>query len=205
MKIKVIMIPKDQVNKISLDSTVREALKMIDEHNMLSLPVLQDNTFIGALSKQHVYETFFKEFQGTKEEFLDSKINPMMRTKIPFANEDDSIDKAAAMFISSKFRFIPVVDEQNEFAGIVTQQAVFKEYQKLYGADYNSLTIYVYDYQGTLARMATVIAKAGGNIKNTVVTNTDIMGLHEVFLRIESDEFDRVVRALVKEGYDVRR
>lgn len=205
MRIKAIMIPRKNLVTISMENTVEEALKLIEEHNLLSLPVLQDNNFIGVLSKQHTYETYFKEYQGTREEFLKSTIQFLMKTKITAAKESDPLDVAAKMFIESKFRFIPVVNDKGDFTGIVTQQAVFKEYQKLFGSGYDTVTLCVYDYHGTLARVATIIAKAGGNIKNTVVTNTDTMGLHEMFLRIESDNFEKVVSALVKEGFDVRR
>ncbi len=205
MKIKAIMIPKHKMYMITLNESVREAIHMIDEHNMLSLPVIDNDKFIGALSKQHIYETFFKSDGITREDFLNKKVSEFMHTKLVFAKENTTIEKAAEMFIASKFRFIPVLNENDEFTGIVTQQAVFKEYQKLFGSGYHTLTICFYDYQGTLARLATMIAKEGGNIKNSVVINTDTMGLHELFLRIECDDFEKIVTALVKEGYDVRR
>lgn len=204
MKIKAILIPKAKLHTISLNATVKEALDIIDRNNMLSLPVMDGECFVGALSKQFIYESYFKLTDCTKDEFLDKKVTEFMSYKLPVAKESDPIDKAAEMFIQSKFRFIPVVNGHDDFVGIVTQQAVFKEYQKLFGSGYNSMTICFYDYQGSLARIAKIINKAGADIKNSVIMNTDTMGLHELFVRVECEDFEKLKLTLESEGYDVR-
>lgn len=204
MKIKAILIPKAKLHTISLNATVQEALDIIDRNNMLSLPVMDGEAFVGALSKQFIYENYFKLTDCTREEFLDKKVTEFMSYKLPVAKESDPIDKAAEMFIQSKFRFIPVVNGHDDFIGIVTQQAVFKEYQKLFGSGYNSMTICFYDYQGSLARIAKIINKAGADIKNSVIMNTDTMGLHELFVRVECEDFEKLKLTLESEGYDVR-
>lgn len=204
MKVKAIMKPFVDLKCISVDNTIEEALGIIDEYKLLSMPVVDKKKFVGALSKQHIYETFFKEYAGTREEFVSQRVQEMMRTKLVPISEDMPIEEAAIMFIHSKFRFIPVVDKKEELVGIVTQQAIFKEYQKLFGEDYNTLTIYSYDYKGTLAKIAETIAKNDGNIKNIVIINTETMGLQEIFVRVETEHFDDVVKALMKKGFDVR-
>lgn len=204
MKIKAILIPKAKLHTISLNATVQEALDIIDRNNMLSLPVMDGEVFVGALSKQFIYENYFKSTHCTREEFLAKKVTEFMSYKLPVAKESDPIDKTAEMFIQSKFRFIPVVNGHEEFVGIVTQQAVFKEYQKLFGSGYDSMTICFYDYQGSLARIAKIINKAGADIKNSVIMNTDTMGLHELFVRVECENFDKLKLTLESEGYDVR-
>ncbi len=204
MKVKAIMIPFRDLKCISVDHTIKEALEIIEAHKLLSMPVIDHKKFIGALSKQHVYESYFRDYNGTKEEFLELTVRDMMKTKMVTVSEDTSIEEAAATFIASKFRFIPVVGKQDELLGIVTQQAIFKEYQKLFGEDYDTFTIYSYDYKGMLAKIAETIAKHNGNIKNIVVINTETMGLQEMFVRVECNDLDVLINALAKKGFDVR-
>jgi len=99
---------------------------------------------------------------------------------------------------------LPITDEQNQLLGIVTQQAVFKQYQKVFGQAYNSLVIYSYDSRGMLAKICETIAKAGGDIRNMMVAHTDVMNLVEIFLRIDAKDFDKVLKALDKQKFDVR-
>lgn len=204
MKVKAIMIPFVDLKCISVDNTIEEALRMIDEHQLLSMPVIDKKKFIGVLSKNYVFEQYFREYQGTKEEFLKLKVSEMMRTKMISINEDTPIEEAAAIFIASKFRFVPVLTKSEELLGIVTQQAIFKEYQKLFGKDYDNFTIYSYDYKGTLAKITETIAKHDGNIKNIVIINTETMGLQEFFVRVECKDFAALIKALTKKGFDVR-
>ena len=204
MKVKVIMIPFKKLNVISVDETIENALNIIDENRLLSMPVVDGKQFIGVLSKQHIFETYFREYEGTKEEFVAQKVKVMMKTKISTVDPDLTIEEAAAHFISSKVRFLPITNQENELLGIVTQQAIFKEYQKLFGSDFDQLVVYTYDFKGVLAKMSEVIAKAGGNIKNIVQINTETMGLQEIFVRVECKDFHAVVKALEKHKFDVR-
>ncbi|KSV59912.1 HPP family protein [Acetivibrio ethanolgignens] len=204
MRVKVIMMPLKNVQCISLNQTIGEAMELIDEHKLLSMPVVDGKKFIGVLSKQHTYESFFKDYDCTKEEFLNHPVSEMMKSKVDTVSKDTRIEDAAAQFISSKVRFIPVTDEKENLEGIITQQAIFKEYQKLFGTKHNSITILCNDYKGVLSRMTDVIAKAGGNIKNLVQVDTEIMGLQEIHIRIEAEDFKEVVAALERNKFDIR-
>lgn len=204
LKVKVIMIPFRDLKLISIKDTIGQAIRQIDDHNMMSLPVVDGRRFIGVLSKQHIYETYFKDYEGSKEEYKDCRVDMLMKTKIEGISENMPIEEAAAMFIKTKFRFIPVIDEDGGLTGIVTQQAIFKEYQKLFGTSYRTFTIYSFDYKGTLAKITELIARAGGNIKNIVLINTETLGLQEIFFRVETDDFAGVIKMLQKKGFDVR-
>lgn len=205
MRVKAIMMPFRQLACIRVDNTVEEALLIIDEHGLLSLPVINEaQEFIGVLSKQYLFEQYFREFSGTKEEFNAGKVQGFMKTKIDTIGENTRIEEAAALFITSKARFIPITNDKNRLLGIVTQQAVFKEYQKIFGNKHNSMAIYTYDIRGVLGKICELIAKEGGDICNMMVIPTDVMDLAEIFLRVEAKDFDRIVRALEKRGYDVR-
>ncbi len=204
MRVKAIMMPYYKLACISLDNTVEEAMKIIDEQGLLSLPVVKEKEFIGVLSKQYLFEEYFKNYTGTRESFMQRPVKDFMKAKIDTIGENTRIEEAAAMFITSKVRFIPITNERNILLGIVTQQAVFKEYQKIFGNKHNSMAIYTYDIRGVLGKICELIAKEGGDICNMMVIPTDVMDLAEIFLRVEAPDFERVVRALERHGYDVR-
>lgn len=204
MRVKAIMMPFHKLTCISVEHTVGEALKIIDEQGLLSLPVVNGQEFIGVLSKQYLFEAYFKDFTGTKEAFVSQKVQEFMKTKIETIGENTRIEEAAALFINSKVRFIPITNDRNKLLGIVTQQAVFKEYQKIFGNKHNSMAIYTYDIRGVLGKICELIAKEGGDICNMMVIPTEVMDLAEIFLRVEAKDFERVVRGLERHGYDVR-
>lgn len=204
MRVKAIMMPFGKLTCISVNDTISEALEIIDAQGLLSLPVVDGQKFIGVLSKQYLYEDYFKNFKGTKEEFCSKKVQEFMKTKIDTIGENTRIEEAAALFITSKARFIPITNDYNVLLGIVTQQAVFKEYQKIFGNKHNSMAIYTYDIRGVLGKICELIAKEGGDICNLMVIPTEVLDLVEIFLRVEAPNFEKVVRALERHGYDVR-
>ncbi|MBQ5735412.1 MAG: CBS domain-containing protein [Lachnospiraceae bacterium] len=204
MKVKTIMIPFPELKSVSVDNTLREALQIIEDNQLFSMPVVDGKKFIGVLSKRYVYETYFKEFEGTKEEFLDKKVIELMKTRLETISVEKPIEEAALMFINSKVRFIPVTNEKEELVGIVTQQAIFKQYQKIFGSKKDTFVVVTYDFKGVLARISEIIARHGGNIKNIVQIDTETIGLQEIFITVEGKDFDKVVKALIKNGFDVR-
>ena len=119
-------------------------------------------------------------------------------------NQDLPIEDAAALFITSKYRFIPIVDNKDDLIGIITHQSIFKQYQKIFGERVNVLTVYTSNFKGVMAKMTDTIAKAGGNIKNIVQIDTNVMNLQEIYLSIECEDFEKVVMALKKNGFNVR-
>jgi acetoin utilization protein AcuB len=127
-----------------------------------------------------------------------------MKDKIETVTEDMRIEEVASLFITSKVRFIPITNLAGDLVGIVTQQAVFKQYQKMFGHKHNSLVIYTYDYRGVAAKIMETIAKAGGDIRNMMMFHTEVMDLVEIFMRIDSKDFDKVLKALEKQKFDVR-
>ena len=156
MRVKAIMMPFSKLACISVENTVEEAMKIIDEQGLLSLPVVDGQQFVGVLSKQFLFEEFFRNYTGTREEFAQRTVME------------------------------------------------FKEYQKIFGNKHNSMAIYTYDIRGVLGKICELIAKEGGDICNMMVIPTDVMDLAEIFLRVEAPDFERVVRALERHGYDVR-
>ena len=204
MRVKTIMLPYQQLTCIKVTDTIEAAIDIINRHELLSLPVVDGKKFVGVLSKQFVFEEFFRCDNISKEEFLQKKVQEFMKTTIETIPEEMRIEEAAIRFITSKVRFIPITDKNGDLVGIVTQQAVFKQYQKMFGHKYNSLVIYSYDSRGTLAKMCETISRAGGDIRNMLVMHTDVMNLVEIFLRIDAEDFEKVVKALDKQKFDVR-
>ncbi len=205
MLVKAIMIPFNQLQCLSVENTIEEALNITEENRLLSLPVVDGKKFIGILSKENIYEEYFKNYEAlSKVDFLNKKVKDLVKSKIMTINQDVPIEDAAAIFITSKYRFIPIVDDNDDMIGIITHQSIFKQYQKIFGERVNVLTVYTSNFKGVMAKMTDTIAKAGGNIKNIVQIDTNVMNLQEIYLSVECEDFEKVVMALKKNGFNVR-
>lgn len=204
MHIKNIMLPLSDLVTISYDDTIAHALELIESNDYLSLPVVDEEEFIGVLSKKYVYETYFKNNETDKDEFLNKPVSEFMKKKIPVIKDNLYVEDAAEIFFKNKIRFIPVLSEDNKFRGIITQKAIFKKYRELFGMNEPKLVIYTYDFKGRLAKLTDIIYKYGGNITSLVIMNTNIMGLQEISIRVNSDNIDKIINKLKQNGFEIR-
>ena len=110
------------------------------------------------------------------------------------------------MFIGSKAQFIPVLDKKEEMVGIITSQAIFKEYQKVFGTSvHHTIVLSMHDVKGGLAELAENLAKSGANINNVRQRDTEILGVQEVTVKVECSDLEKVVSNLKKKDFNVRQ
>lgn len=204
MLVKNIMIPLKDLATIDIHDTIEHTLKVIDENNLLSLPVTDKKNFVGIISKNYIYEEYFK-LNGDKEEFVQRKVSEFMKTKIDAVSMNDIVEVSAQILANQNLRFIPVVDEKEQFCGIVTHKAIFRICTKILGFGHTRLVVTTRDSKGKLARLAEVINKQGGNIISIAEIDLEVMNLREIILRVDIDNVKRLVEAITDNGFIVRR
>ncbi len=204
MRINAILTPVNKLTTLSLDTKVREAIKLIEDNGFLSLPVVDGSKFVGFLSKQYIYDIYFKENRPDYDEFLDRPVKDFIHNRVEVVKSNILIEEAADIFFNNKVRFLPVVDELDDFVGIITQKSLFGIITKIYGIKDPKISILSSDFKGTLAKISEIISKNGGNITNIVNTSADVMGLQEISIRMKSDNVDLIVKRLQEKGFKVR-
>lgn len=206
MHVKSLMIPFSDLQVVRNSEPVGAALNRIKDNNLLSLPVVDDHdVFVGVLSRRYVFEEYFNGDILDKEEFLQLPVHVFMKTKLPVTAENIYVEEAAFALVDQHLTFLPIVDEINgKLIGIITSSLLLQKYRDIYGFDYPKLIIYVYDFKGKLAQIAGIISKAGGNIKNIVQTDVEVMGFQEISLRVDAKDIQKVVKQLEAQGFEVR-
>jgi len=203
MKVKAILTPSSKLTLIKPTDNASFAMEKINELGVLSLPVVDGKRFVGFISKQFLYETFFKEEKTDMNEFLSREVSTFIHTQVDPINSEAYIEQAAKVFFENNVRFIPVINEQNEFLGIVTQKAIFGLLAKVYGIEDPKITIATNDVKGILSKLAEIITKKGGNITNIAMLTTSVKGVDDISIRLVADDVDSIVKKLKKEGFQI--
>lgn len=198
------MTPVNELNVLKPTDSAKHAIELIEANGFLSLPVAEERTFIGFLSKQFIYEMFFKEKAGDIDAYLEKPVSDFIVNTIEPITPDLFIEEAADIFFKNKRRFIPVVGDQNEFLGIVTQNALFGILTKIYGLKDPKISILTDDFKGVLTKIAETISKNDGNITNIALLDTEVMGIQEISIRLEGKDIDKIVKKLEEKGFKVR-
>ncbi|HAS73325.1 MAG TPA: hypothetical protein DCS67_04190 [Clostridiales bacterium UBA8960] len=204
MRVRAIMTPANELKVLKPTDTAKYAIQLIEENGFLSLPVAEDRKFVGFLSKQFIYESFFKEKFGDIDAYLEKPVSAFIVDTVEPVSPDLFIEEAADIFFKNKRRFIPVVGDHNEFLGIVTQNALFGILTKVYGLKDPKISILTDDFKGVLTKIAETISKNDGNITNIALLDTEVMGIQEISIRLEGKDIDKIVKKLEEKGFKIR-
>ena len=97
---------------IKASATLREALNIMSEYRISGVPVVDDsNTLIGILTNRDLR---FENDYSKKVEQLMTKM-PLITVK-----KGTTLDDAEAIFRTNKVEKLPIVDENNKLAGLIT-------------------------------------------------------------------------------------
>lgn len=204
MLIKPIILPVNKIITLSPNDTAEKAIQVIEENGFLSLPVVEDRKFLGFLSKQFIYDEFFKSGETDYKKFFQKTVSDFISTPLEAVKDSTPVEKAAEIFFKSKIRFLPVVDNNGYFVGILTQKALFDIITKVFGLYDAKIVILASDLAGVIAKISEIIYKHGANITNIVQMDTGLAEFQEITIRLECENLDKLVEKLKNSGIKVR-
>jgi acetoin utilization protein AcuB len=155
---------------IEPSTTHREAMQILQQHNIRRLPVLAHGKLVGIVSQKDllsaqpspattlsVYEIFA---------LLDKMpIKQIMTQPVITIGEETTLEDAANIMLTRKIGCLPVV-KGHQLIGIITESDIFRLFVEVLGGNEvgSKFTIELSDSPGKLAEVCTAVASAGGNI-----------------------------------------
>lgn len=194
------ILPKEKLILIEPNLDLKSTLKVIEEGNFLSLPVVEGNKFMGVISK-------VKLLKAVLEHDINSiTVEDLMYSDIPSLTLYDNVEDAALLLAEKDIPFVVINNGEGEFLGIITHKTIFRHYTHLYGIDKgHKLVITSYDIKGRLAALTDVISKQGANIISLLIDDPNVpTKVVKIILRIETDRIDQVKEAIENAGFSIR-
>lgn len=200
-----VLVLKENLLILNSKQKIKDALHKIEGVGYLSLPVVDDKKFIGSISIYHIYQKFYKLKEEERVKFLEEPILEYINKDIPFLYDNQIIEDALDIFSIKNIPFLPILDKDNDFIGIVTQKLIFESFSNILGYHQGTrFTIVTYDVKGKLAQITKIITKSNANIISIVVDDPKIkMSLKKVIVRFEADNVELVRGRLEKEGFKI--
>lgn len=208
------MIIKDLMTKdvvtISEDKTMLEARELMLSRNFRRIPVVDDIKRIRGIITDGDVGRSQPSDASTLSKYEASyllsklKVKDVMTKAVITVNEKDGVEMAAYQLYKNKIGALPVVDDDNKLAGIITDSDVFKAFVDIMG--YNKtctkITIDVTDRVGVLADITQMFKERGINILSVVSHNTE-ENHAEVIIRADLTNSLDIIEQLREEGYDI--
>ena len=205
MLVKNHILPKNLLTLLSVEDTVKTALDKMEEGDFLSLPVVEGDKFVGYVMKAEIYEKFYHEGDCYREDFEKQSIEKFVETGIKALDPNDGIDEASIAIEKLNIPFLPAIDADGNFLGILTHASIFKAFSDLFNLGKGrQLVVYIFNIPGQLSRLLNVFRKEGINVPSMVVMDAKVMGILKVQCRVEvasNEEFEELISKVEKEGF----
>lgn len=124
MNILFFLTPKSEIAYINSDFSLRQILEKMEQHRYAAIPILSsDGEYIGTITEGDILWFCKKNNMATlnhaEEYFLDDIPKKLEYASVSINSDmEDLISRAMAQ------NFVPVVDDQNKFIGIVTRKDI---------------------------------------------------------------------------------
>ena len=153
MLIKQLSVPKNSVTTISESATLQEAITLLEETGFRCVPVLDKSgrIFRGNIYKMHIYR--HKANGGD----MDLPVTHLLKNATKYVHINSSFFKI--FFMIKDLPYITVLDENNNFYGILTHSTLIDLLQQSWSIDQGSyvLTIATPGERGDLANISKLI------------------------------------------------
>jgi CBS domain-containing protein len=126
MNIAFFLIPKHEVAVIDMESTVRQALEKMEYHKYTAVPLIdEEGKYVGTLTEGDLL-WFLKEQK--KVDFQELEDMPLRM--VPRRHDNKAIPIHAEMesiiLQTTEQNFVPVIDDQGIFIGIVRRREIIE-------------------------------------------------------------------------------
>ena len=137
MKISDILVTKGKtVFTIRPDQSLRDAIQMLDAHNIGGLVVMEDQKIVGIISERDIIR-----FAATDNPDFSAWVQIVMTKNVIVGSLQDDLHAVAHTMTEKRFRHLPIV-EKGELVGIITIGDVLKAQRDSYkGQVYTLQTI----------------------------------------------------------------
>lgn len=199
---------------ISPDMPINDALNMMKRERIRRTPVVQDGKLVGIVSDKDLLNASPSPATSLsiwEMNYLLSKITvkDVMTRAVLTVRVDTPIEEAAMIMADNKIGGMPVVNNDNNVVGIITETDLFKIFLELMGAREKGVraTIIVPDTAGELARITEAISSAGGNFLAFGQFSGDDSATRLVSFKVNGlseDTVRKVISPLINSWVDLR-
>lgn len=197
-----------QVITVTPTTSVPDALKMMQQHSIRRLPVMNKSKLVGIVTESDLLKvspspaTSLSIFEIN---FLISKmsVKEIMAKKTLTISPEATIEEAALLMRNKNIGSLPVVDNNN-LVGIISESDIFDALIDLFGLKRSGkrLTLEVDDVPGVLADVAKIMKELKINIIN-VANHKRSDGKVEIIIRIDVKDAEECTNTLNNNGFKV--
>jgi acetoin utilization protein AcuB len=188
------------VVSIDVNDSMQDAMRLLKEHGIRMLPVMSKGRLVGIvtdrdLKKASASDATTLEIHELLYLLQEIKVKDIM-TKDPITVPPDyTAEETAQVLLDSKISGAPVVDDNGQVVGIITQTDLFRVLISLTGVGNGGIQFgfQVEDKPGSIKELADIIREYRGRMVSILTSYDEVPdGYRKVYIRMHSIERPRL-------------
>ncbi|WP_252313562.1 acetoin utilization AcuB family protein [Sinobaca sp. H24] len=201
-------IMKTDMIKINKDTTIQEAMDLLQKHRIRHIPVVdEDMLIVGIVSDRDIRDASPSVFQlnALKEE-LNRPVSDIMKYPVITAHPLDFVEEAAVVLFENDISALPVAVD-DKLVGMLTETNVLHTIVKLTGAHQPSsqIEVVVPNIYGHLADLSALFKKHKINITSVLVYPSEDLKHKVLTFRVQTMDPRPIMNMIEEAGYHVKR
>ena len=196
---------------ITPDTPLQAALNLMHKHRFRRLPVVDEKgTLVGIVSERDLLyasppPSTLLSGLGLNHLLTERRVDEIMICSVLTATPDTFVEDAARLMVENKVGGLPVVDEDNQVVGVITETDVFRAFIELYRAGHAGLylTLKAPDRAELIVELSKAILGLGGHIVSLSSSYDEATGGYRLVVKGEEIVKERIVALLTSLGYCV--
>ena len=190
------MLVKDWMSKtviaIDVNDSMQDAMKLLKEHDVRMLPVLDKRKLVGIVTDRDLKRASASDATTLEiHELLylvsNIKIKDIMTQNPVTVPTSYTIEETAQILLNNKISGLPVMDDGGNVVGTITQSDIFKVIISLTGVEQKGIQIalQVEDMPGSITKTIDTIRKHDGRIMSVLSSREHAPeGFRRIYVRI---------------------
>jgi acetoin utilization protein AcuB len=185
---------------IERTDSMQQAIKLMKENHIKLLPVLDKQKLCGIITDRDLKRASASDATSLDVHellYLISKIKvaDIMTRDVVSVHPDWTMEEAADLLLDRRISGAPVVDDQGQLCGVITQSDIFKATVYITGLRKRGLllALVLEDTPGSIMEIVGIIREFGGRMASIISTYERAPeGYRNVYLRIYNVSRDRI-------------
>ena len=191
------------------DFSVSKAFQIMTNTKHSRLPVVDSNgRLLGLITEKLLAEVnpskaISLNFYEINYLLSKTKVKDVMKTGIFKINKNRLIEEAAVIMKENQIGMLPVTDENEILAGVITRMDIFKAFIEMMGikAKGTRLTIKTKHGSSDISDIVNIISVHNINILH--ISSFNNKSYTETVIKLETNKSDSVINELKNKGYEI--
>lgn len=195
------MIAKDIISyyipAVKISASGDDALALMDEHKLNHLPIVDGTKYEGIVS-----EDLLLELDDSSLSIKELKLN-LFR---PYVNVYSHIFDVVKLFCEFKITSIPVLDDSEEYLGLITIQDLAFQLAKITNSNEPGgvliLSVNVRDY--SLSQVAQIVESDNARVLSAYTMGSEDSMSIDIVLKINKSDLSAIIKSFLRFDYTIK-